>query len=360
MSQIKICLRTLFQLIGFRADYAGWADKVKGDSYPPEDGFYKIVRREALGVCCGITAWNASLMFCSWKSGPALATGNTIIMKPSEKSSLGTLAIAQLIEAAGFPPGVFQVVLGGGDVGAMLSSHMGINKISFTGSTSTGKKIQEASTRSNLKRVTLELGGKSPAIIFEDADVDKALFWSTIGITVNTGQVCAATSRLFVQKSIAESFLAKLKAGFEAMAQSLGADPQDASTRYGPLVDQEQYDKVWQYIQEGKKTTKLLTGGDEYKKGGYYIAPAVFIEPDMEEDIWKEEIFGPVLCVRTFETEEEAIELANNTQYGLSGKLRTSSGNGTSLINRPQVPFSHKMLAAPYESVAWSTQELFV
>jgi aldehyde dehydrogenase (NAD+) len=307
------------------SDYAGWADKIKGDSYPAEDGFYKIVRKEPLGVCCGITAWNASLMFCSWKGGPALAAGNTVIIKPSEKSFLGTLAIAALVKAAGFPPGVFQVLVGDGKVGALLSSHMDIDKISFTGSTATGKRIQEAATKSNLKRVTLELGGKGPALVFDDADLDKALFWVTLGITVNTGQVCAATSRLLVQKSIADAFLEKVKAGLGAMSQALGGDPQDVSTHYGPVVDAQQFQKVTDYINEGKKRTKLLTGGQEYEKNGYYIAPTVFLDPEPDEKIWTEEIFGPVLCVKTFETEEEAIKLANDTQYGLSSKWCTRS-----------------------------------
>ncbi|EXJ90166.1 hypothetical protein A1O3_03235 [Capronia epimyces CBS 606.96] len=304
--------------------YAGWADKLKGDSYPAEDGFYKIVRKEPLGVCCGITAWNASLMFCSWKSGPALATGNTVIMKPSEKSFLGTLAIASLVQAAGFPPGVFQVLVGDGKVGSLLSSHMDIDKISFTGSTATGKRIQDAATKSNLKRVTLELGGKSPALVFDDADLDKALFWVTLGITVNTGQVCAATSRLFVQKSIADAFLEKVKASLGAMSQALGGDPQDTATHYGPVVDAQQFQKVTDFINEGKKRTKVLTGGQEYQKEGYYIAPTVFLDPEPDEKIWREEIFGPVLCVKTFETEEEAIQLANDTQYGLSSAIFTS------------------------------------
>jgi aldehyde dehydrogenase (NAD+) len=264
-------------------------------------------------------------MFCSWKSGPALAAGNTVIIKPSEKSFLGTLAIAAQVKAAGFPPGVFQVLIGDGKIGALLSSHMDIDKVSFTGSTATGRRIQEAATKSNLKRVTLELGGKGPALVFDDADLDKALFWVTLGITVNTGQVCAATSRLLVQKSIADSFLEKLKAGLGAMSQALGGDPQDVSTHYGPVVDAQQFQKVTDYIQEGKKRTKVLTGGQKYEKKGYYIAPTVFLDPEPDEKIWTEEIFGPVLCVKTFETEEEAIKLANDTQYGLSSKLRTGS-----------------------------------
>jgi len=307
--------------------YAGWADKIRVDSYPPEDGFYKIVRQEPLGVCAGILAWNGSLHFMGWKSAPALACGNTVLLKPSEKSPLGTLCAGYLIKEAGFPPGVFQILPGGGDVGAILSSHMKIAKISFTGSTFTGRKIQDAATKSNLKRVTLELGGKSPAIVFDDASMEKAVFWCTIGIATNAGQVCAATTRLFVQDTVADKFLAALKGSFEKIGKTLGSDPQDMSTTYGPLVDKIQYDKVRSFIEEGKKSTEVLTGGDEYKKEGYFIGPTIFMNPADEASIYREEIFGPVLCVRTFKTEEEAIQLANDTEYGLAGAVYTQDVN---------------------------------
>ncbi|GAB7356264.1 hypothetical protein MBLNU459_g7074t2 [Dothideomycetes sp. NU459] len=307
--------------------YAGWCDKIKGDSYPPEDGFYKIVRQEPLGVCAGITAWNASLHFFSWKAGPALACGNTIIIKPSEKAPLGTMACAYLAREAGFPPGVLQVVVGGAEVGALLAAHMRIAKISFTGSTSTGKKIQDAATKSNLKRVTLELGGKSPAIVFDDCDIQKTLFWCKLGITINAGQVCAATSRIFVQDAIAEKFLTLLKEQFESIAGSLGADPQDLTTQYGPLVDQAQYEKVLAFIEEGKACSKTIVGGEKYGKHGYYVAPTIFLDPPENSAIYREEIFGPVLCARTFKTEEEAIKLANDTQYGLAGSIYTQDVN---------------------------------
>lgn len=272
-----------------------------------------------MGVCVGITAWNASLLFFAWKTGPALATGNTFILKPSEKSFLGTLAVASLFEAAGFPPGVFQVLLGTGEVGSILSSHMDVNKISFTGSTATGQSIQVAAAKSNLKRVTLELGGKSAAIVFEDADIEKALFWVILGITVNSGQVCAASSRLLVQKSIADKFLGALKERLAGMGQILGLDPQDITSQYGPVVDEAQYKRILSYIEEGKKSAELAAGGVEYKKKGYYIAPTLFVNPPEDSKVWNEEIFGPVLCAKTFETEEEAIQIANNSKYGLSG-----------------------------------------
>ncbi|KAI9743705.1 MAG: hypothetical protein M1818_003021 [Claussenomyces sp. TS43310] len=303
--------------------YAGWADKIKGDSYAADDGFYKIVRPEPLGVCVGITAWNASLHFLSWKSAPALACGNTMIIKASEKSPLGTLAIGYLIKEAGFPPGVFQIVNGGGLTGALLAAHMNVAKISFTGSIGTGKKIQEAATKSNLKRVTLELGGKSPAIVFDDAVFEKAIFWSMMGITINSGQVCAASSRLYVQEGIAEKFIGALKAQFDQIGQGLGADPQENTTMYGPLVDKGQHDRVLSYIEEGKKEAKLVAGGTPNKGPGQYISPVIFLDPTDDASVYKEEIFGPVLCIKTFKTEEEVLRMANNSTYGLAGSVFT-------------------------------------
>lgn len=263
--------------------------------------------------------------FFAWKAAPALACGNTVIIKPSEKSPLGTLAAAHLIEAAGFPPGVFQVLTGGGAIGAHLSSHMGIQKVSFTGSGVTGRKIQEAATKSNLKRVTLELGGKSPALVFEDCDMDTAVRWCVQGITINTGQVCAATSRLLLQETIASDFLERMKEQFSVIAASLGSDPQDMTTTYGPVVDQLQYDKIQGYVQAAKGTTQLLVGGKEYTKGGLFIEPAIFLNPTDDDPIYREEVFGPVLCVKTFKTEEEGIAMANDTEYGLAGSIYTEN-----------------------------------
>ncbi|KAJ5924920.1 hypothetical protein N7454_007559, partial [Penicillium verhagenii] len=303
--------------------YAGWADKYKGDFFPPTDGFYKIVEHEPIGVCAGITAWNASLLFLAWKSAPALATGNSIIIKPSEKSPLGTLAFGNLIIKAGFPPGVLQIVLGGGPTGHLLSSHMGIQKVSFTGSTATGRKVQDAATKSNLKRVTLELGGKSPAIVFEDADIEKTLFWCTFGITGNTGQVCAATSRLFVQESIAEQFVKSLKDRFQTIASGMGDDPLDPATTYGPIIDESQHQRVSQFIQEAKDEMTPVVGGDDYTGKGYFVPPTIFLNPHDDAKIYREEVFGPVLCIKTFKTEDEALLLANDTDYGLAGSVYT-------------------------------------
>ncbi|KAJ5745468.1 aldehyde dehydrogenase [Penicillium odoratum] len=320
---ISASKREISMVAGVFRYYAGWADKIKGDTFPPDDGFYKFVTQEPLGVCAGVTAWNGSLHFLAWKAAPALACGNTSIIKPSEKSPLGTLAFGYLIEAAGFPPGVFQILPGDPAAGAAIASHMKIDKISFTGSTSTGRKIQEASAKSNLKRVTLELGGKSPSIVFDDADIETAIFWSIIGITSNSGQVCAASSRIYIQDTIIDKFLERLKVAFQHVNNALGGDPQDETTTFGPLVDQSQYDKVRSYIEAGKQTAELIVGGDEYEGKGTYVAPTIFLNPESDASVYTEEVFGPVLCARSFHTEEEALELANDTSFGLAGSVFT-------------------------------------
>lgn len=249
---------------------------------------------------------------------------------------MGTLACAYLIEAAGFPPGALQILpgkkrylfevriklinSGSGITGATLSSHMKVAKVSFTGSIGTGRKIQDAATKSNLKRVTLELGGKSPAIVFEDADMKKAIQWGVIGVTMITGQVCAASSRVYIHESIIDEYLTKLKAAFEEIGKSLGQDPQDPKSSYGPVIDQLQYDRVWSFIKDAKDSgEELLTGGKEYPNKGYFIAPTIIKNPKEDAAAYKQEIFGPVICVKSFKTEEEVLKMANDTTYGLAG-----------------------------------------
>ena len=198
---------------------------------------------------------------------------------------------------------------------------MSIQKISFTGSLATGKKIQAAAADSNLKRVTLELGGKSPAIVFDDADLDTVILWSVRGITANSGQICAATSRLLVHERIADTVIGRLQDAFKAIEATMGADPQDPTTTYGPLVDKAQYEKVLEYISEGAKSAEVLVGGKTQTGAkGYYVAPTIFKNVDCNSKIYREEIFGPVLCVETFKTEEEALKMANDTEYGLAGQ----------------------------------------
>jgi aldehyde dehydrogenase (NAD+) len=240
--------------------FAGFTDKFPGEVYPEEDGFLKIVRNEPLGVCAGIVPWNGPSANVGMKAGPALATGNVFILKPSEKTPFSALALAALAKEAGFPPGVFQVLPGDGSTGALLASHMKIGKVSFTGSTATGRKIQEMAAKSNLKRVTLELGGKSPAVVFDDADLENAITWCVNAITANTGQVCFAASRVYVQEGIYDKFVEGYKAAMEQRA-TLAGDPDAEGTILGPLVDKSQFERVSGFLERGKSQGTLLTGG---------------------------------------------------------------------------------------------------
>ncbi|KAH6688489.1 aldehyde dehydrogenase [Plectosphaerella plurivora] len=343
--------------------YAGWADKIAGQSYAEDNGFAKIVRYEPLGVCASIASWNATFMYIGWKLAPALAAGNTVIFKPSEKSPLGALALGKLFAKAGFPPGVVQFVTGAGETGALLASHMGISKISFTGSIAGGKAVQEAATKSNLKRVTLELGGKSAAVVFEDADFDEAVGSVGGGFLANSGQICVAASRVLVQESIAPKFIQAVKSLFESAGAGMGGNSQDMATQHGPIVDKLQYDRIMSYIEKGKTSATLLTGGKRKGSKGCYIEPTLFVDPASDSPVWMEEIFGPVLTMKTFKTEAEAIELANDTEYGLasciytadlSRALRMSSAleSGGVSVNSPYLP----ELNTPFGGVKQSGQ----
>ncbi|KAL6821652.1 aldehyde dehydrogenase [Trichoderma sp. SZMC 28015] len=303
--------------------YAGWTDKLRGDYFPADDGFVKLVRQEPLGVCVAINPYNSPVASLFIKAAPCLATGNVLIVKPSEKSPLGSLAVAPLFEEAGFPPGVVQVLPGDGKTGALLAEHM---RISFTGSVATGKKIQIAAAQSNLKRVTLELGGKSPAVIFEDADIDNAVTWTINGILARTGQVCVAASRVYVQKSISEKFISQYVERMKAAALGIG-DPQDPDTKYGPLADSAAFEKVRAMISRGKEEAELVVGGNQIGTKGCFIEPTVFLNPKPDAEIYRNEVFGPVVVVKTFDTEEEVIEAANDTEYGLMAGVFTRDIN---------------------------------
>ncbi|KAL4926328.1 aldehyde dehydrogenase family protein [Aspergillus undulatus] len=307
---------------------AGWIDKFAGESFPQENGFMKITRHEPLGVTAGVVPWNGPVGTVGLKAAPALATGNCFILKPSEKTPFAALALGELIRQAGFPPGVFQVLSGDGKTGALLASHMRIRKVSFTGSIATGKKIQKMAAESNLKRVTLELGGKSPAVVFDDSNLDNAVTWCVNAITVNTGQVCFAASRVYVQEGIIDEFTRRYKAALEERATKIN-DPEEEGTLMGPLVDKAQFQRVTGFVERGQAANAgaLLTGGKRVGDKGFFIQPTVFtgIQPDSE--LYKEEIFGPVSILNSFKTEEEVLQKANATEYGLMAGVFTQDIN---------------------------------
>lgn len=305
---------------------AGWIDKFAGESYPQQDGFMRITRHEPLGVTAGIVPWNGPLGTVGIKASPALATGNCFILKPSEKTPFAALALGELIREAGFPPGVFQVLSGAGATGALLARHMRIRKVSFTGSTPTGKLIQKMAAESNLKRVTLELGGKSPAVIFDDCDLNNAVTWCVNAIARNTGQVCFAASRVYVQEGIFDKFAAAYKAALEERAKTVG-DPDKQDTQMGPLVDATQFNRVSGFIERGAQQGTLLTGGKRVGDTGYFVEPTVFTNVDSEAEIYKQEIFGPVSVLNSFKTEEEVLKKANDTEYGLMAGVFTQDIN---------------------------------
>lgn len=306
--------------------YVGWADKIHGQTIETTDKKFAYTRHEPYGVVGQIIPWNFPLYMLSWKVGPALATGNAIILKPSEITPLTALKFAGLINEAGFPPGVVNIVCGyGSTVGEAISRHPLIEKIAFTGSTLVGRKVLKASAESNLKVVTLELGGKSPTIIFDDADIDQALKWATHGIFFNMGESCVAGSRIFIQEGIYDMFMEK----FTEITRSLGnaaGDPFANETQHGPVVSQTQFDRVMGYIESGKKEGATVSvGGERHGREGYFIKPTIFTDctPDMK--IVKEEIFGPVAAVVKFKTEEEVIEASNSSEYGLGCNVFTEN-----------------------------------
>ncbi|EMR71729.1 hypothetical protein MGN70_000936 [Eutypa lata] len=310
--------------IGCFRYYAGWVDKYAGQSFPADDGFYKIVRNEPLGVVAGIIPWNGPLASVGLKAAPALATGNVFILKPSEKTPLMAAHLGKLILEAGFPPGVFQVLTGDGSTGALLASHMRVAKVSFTGSIPTGKAVQVLATKSNLKRVTLELGGKSPAAVFDDAHLQNAVEWTVNALTSNSGQICFAATRVYVQSGIYDKFITAYTEGLEAKRKVLG-DPENERNEIGPVVDKAQYERILGIISTAKqeKQGTLLSGGSSLGSGGYYIEPTLFTDTAEGAVIYKDEIFGPVVVINKFETEEELVQRANDSKYGLMAGIFT-------------------------------------
>ena len=302
--------------------YAGWADKIHGKTIPVDGSFLTFTRHEPVGVCGQIIPWNFPLVMQALKLAPALCAGNTIVLKPSEQTPLTALYVASLIVEAGFPPGVVNIVPGyGPTAGAAISSHPDVDKVAFTGSSEVGHLIKQAAGASNLKRVTLELGGKSPNIVFADADLDYAIEVSHQALFFNMGQCCTAASRIFVEESIYDEFV---KRSIERAKKRKLGDPFDPSSEQGPQIDQEQFDKIMDLIESGKKEGATLgCGGKRFGEKGLFIEPTVFSDVQDNMRIAKEEIFGPVMQILKFKTIDEVIERANNTSYGLAASVMT-------------------------------------
>jgi aldehyde dehydrogenase (NAD+) len=304
--------------------FAGWADKVHGDTLPVKGPSLVYTLREPLGVVAAIVPWNFPLLLAVWKVAPALAMGNTVILKPASQTPLTALALGQLAIDAGFPPGVLNIITGSGSsVGQAIVEHPGIDKVAFTGDTSTGKGIMR-SAADTLKHVTLELGGKSPNIVFADADVDAAVRGATVGIFYGKGEVCAAGSRLLVDRAIKDEFLTKLA---DRTKKMVAGDPLNPKTRLGAVSSKGQLERVLGYVSTAKKEgATLLAGGDRTDIGtgkGYFMQPTVFADVTSSMTIAREEIFGPVLAAIEFTDLDEAIATANDSIYGLAAGVWT-------------------------------------
>ena len=302
--------------------FAGWADKVHGKTIPIDGDFFCYTRHEPIGVIGQIIPWNYPLLMQAWKLAPALATGNTIVMKPAEQTPLSALRLGELILEAGFPEGVVNLLPGfGPTAGAAIARHMDVDKVAFTGSTEVGRLIMEAAAKSNLKRISLELGGKSPNIIFADSDLDDAVEGAHLGLFVNQGQSCCAGSRVFVEQTIYDEFVEKSIA--RARKRRVG-DPLDPRTDQGPQVSESQFDRIMGYIESGKREgATLACGGERVGDRGYFIQPTVFSDVQDEMKIAREEIFGPVMSIIAFKDMDEVIARANRTTYGLAAGVWT-------------------------------------
>ncbi|KAM0984101.1 hypothetical protein ACFX13_011752 [Malus domestica] len=311
-------------VVRFFRYYAGFADKIHGLTVPADGEYHVQTLHEPIGVAGQIIPWNFPLLMFAWKVAPALACGNTIVLKTAEQTPLSALYAATLLQEAGLPPGVLNVVSGfGPTAGASLASHMDIDKFAFTGSTDTGKKILELAAKSNLKTVTLELGGKSPFIVCEDADVDKAVEMAHFALFFNQGQCCCSGSRTFVHEKVYDEFLEKAKARAE---RRLVGDPFKGGIEQGPQIDSVQFEKILKYIDYGVKAgAKLETGGERVGTKGFYIKPTVFSDVQDDMPIACEEIFGPVQTILKYKDLNEVIRRANNSRYGLAAGVFTQN-----------------------------------
>jgi aldehyde dehydrogenase (NAD(P)+) len=316
----------LGEVVGVIRYYAGYADKIHGQTISTTSQKFAYTLRQPIGVCGQIIPWNYPLAMAAWKLGPALACGNTVVIKAAEQTPLSILYLASLIKEAGFPPGVINVLNGyGKDAGAAIASHLDIDKIAFTGSTLTGKQIMKTASV-NMKNITLETGGKSPLLVFDDADLEQAAKWAHIGIMSNMGQICTATSRVLVQEGCYDKFVGIFKEVVKSTSKV--GDPFAEDTFQGPQVTKAQYEKVLGYVESGKSEgATLASGGVPHKQvgdgKGYFIEPTIFTDVKDTMKIYREEIFGPFVVIASFKTEEEALAKANDTTYGLGSAVFT-------------------------------------
>jgi len=303
--------------------WGGAANKIFGETIPVQDAGLELTLREPVGVCALITPWNFPLVIASWKIAPALACGNTVVVKPAQLTPLSVLALADILMVAGLPPNVISVIPGPGAlVGNALATHPLVSKVSFTGSTEVGSQIMRLCA-DNITRVSLELGGKAANVVFADADLDRCIESSVFSVFGNTGQDCCARSRILVQRSIYEEFIARFN---RRTATLIIGQPLDEASEIGPLISPGQRQRSLDYIELGQKEgAKLVSGGSAGKEAGYFMQPAVLVDVDNQMRVAREEIFGPVACIIPFESEEEALRLANDTPYGLSGSVWTQN-----------------------------------
>ena len=303
--------------------YAGWADKIEGRTIPIEGPYFCYTRQEAVGVVAQIIPWNFPILMAAWKLGPALATGCTIVLKPAEQTPLTALLLGNLAHEAGLPPGVLNIVPGGPNTGRALAQHRDVDKVAFTGSTEVGLEIMRQSHKHSLKRVTLELGGKSANIIMDDADIDLAIAQSQVGLFFNAGQCCIAGSRVYVHEKIYDEFVKR--SAEKAKGIKVG-NPFEAATNQGPQIDAEQMNKILGFIKKGKEEgARLVTGGNRVGTKGFFVEPTVFADVKDESTIAKEEIFGPVMSILKFKSIDDVIRRANNSAYGLGAGVVTKS-----------------------------------